>query len=224
MIMGLFKVGGAQKCIIRRRINRFVVEVEINDSIELVHINNTGKLQQWLRPNKIGFCYPINGKKHRYRLFAVEYKDLAVVIDTYLHMKSFEYLIDKKIILDGCNIVKRNINFHGALFDYLLDCGVVEIKSATLKNGDFAEYPDTYTKRGEKHIRILKSLSQNGYNAYLVFVSGIPDVSKFRINEKYGWAISRLLESSNINLLSYSIGYDHSTQYIKYIRRLHILI
>jgi len=222
--MDLFKVKGVRECIIRKRVNKFVVEVMIDDSIELTHINNTGRLQQWLYPNKIGFCYRIDGEKLRYRLFAVEYKDLAVILDTYIHMKSFEYLINKRIILGKCNIVKRNVNFYGALFDYLLDCGVAEIKSATFKSGEFAEYPDTRSKRGERHIKILKKLSQEGYTTYLVFVSGIPDVLKFRINNIYGKIISKLLKDSNINLLSYSIGYDPDTQYIKYIRKLNVFI
>ena len=56
----------------------------------------------------------------------------------------------------------------------------VEIKNVTMKTGDFAAFPDAVTTRGQKHLRELTQLTQEGYSAEILFVVQRNDITGFR--------------------------------------------
>ncbi|HVN24926.1 MAG TPA: DNA/RNA nuclease SfsA [Syntrophorhabdales bacterium] len=60
------------ECVIRRRLNRFVVEISVDGRGEHAHINNTGRLLELLVSGRKAACLPSPGGKTSYKLFAIE--------------------------------------------------------------------------------------------------------------------------------------------------------
>jgi len=178
----LYSIPG-QPCRIIRRVNRFVVEVEAQGARRRAYINNTGRLREYLVEGRTGYCHP-RGRPGRtsHRLFAVEDAGAAALIDTQYQMRALEEAIGRGMIpwLEGCRVARRNPRLGSSVLDYLLDCPqgplYVEVKSAALRSGGYAAYPDCPTLRGRRHIR---ELIENRGRTALVFIAAIPGAKGF---------------------------------------------
>ena len=87
----ILRIEQARECRILERLNRFVVKVEIEGQTYKAHINNTGRLSEFMIKGRKAFCFP--GKNlimTDVKLFAVGERDLGALIDTQLQMKAFE--------------------------------------------------------------------------------------------------------------------------------------
>ncbi len=175
-----------------KRINRFMVEVEINDRITLAHNTNTGRLRDFIVENRRALLIKksSDNSKTLYRLVGVEdiiAGDFAV-IDTITQNKIFERLVNLGFLnwLNGCRIVSRNPVYENARFDYKIACldkeYLVETKSAVLRGeNNEAMYPDCPTERGRRHIEKLIRLSETKeYEPMLVFIAAMKNPSCFK--------------------------------------------
>jgi sugar fermentation stimulation protein A len=183
----LFAITKARTCRIVERINRFVVQIEIGGELSRAHINNSGRLHEFLIRGKKAFCFETpHTAKTGFRLFAVEERNLGALIDTQLQMKAFETAQKQALIpwLHGDGLIQRNVRLGGSLIDYFFqDKGnpvYLEVKSAVLREGDFAMYPDCPTLRGQRHVEELTSWVKKGGTAFLLFVAALPDVVGFK--------------------------------------------
>jgi sugar fermentation stimulation protein A len=187
----ILSVDNVKESWIVARLNRFVVRVKITGKNYSMHINNTGRLEEFLIRGRKAFCFwtGSNGKTDG-RLFAVEEKGLGALIDTQLQMKAFEQLVEKRRIpwLKDCSIQRRNPRLGSSVLDYLLSCKektiFLEVKSAVLREGKFAKYPDCPTTRGQRHVQELTEYSKKGGAAYIVFMAALPWVSAFKPYKK----------------------------------------
>lgn len=175
------------ECTIKRRLNRFVVEILVDDMPALACINNTGRLQGYLRPDNAGLCVKNRRPlKTAYRLFAIREKHLAALIDTQLQMKAFEKAVIMRLIpwLADYAILKRNVRLGSSIIDYLLinqeSKIYLEVKSAVLREGHYAMYPDCPTERGRRHIGELIEYKANGGTAAILFIAALPDIKAFK--------------------------------------------
>jgi sugar fermentation stimulation protein A len=181
----LLKIENYEKGIIIERLNRFVVKARVKNRYVLAHLNNTGRLEDFIKKGRIGLFLPINAgyadstqaapTKLKFRLSMIkESKNIYSVIDTQLQMKCFEIALEKGYIswlscqnspclVRNCphraKILKRNFRINHSLIDYLIEHKnkkyLLEIKSAVMKYKNFAMYPDCPSIRGQKHIREL---------------------------------------------------------------------
>jgi sugar fermentation stimulation protein A len=198
-------VGVEAWCWVRRRVNRFVVEVVFGDGgVGRVHLNNTGRLVGVLVEGRRAACTRVSRPgRYRLRLSFVEYGccdgGLAVV-DTGLQERAFAAAVEAGLLpwLRGCRVVARGPRVGGSRLDYRLDCGGVEVlvetKSAVLASGDcLALYPDCPTGRGRRHMLELTGLAAEGRRAVVVFVAGFPGARGFRPNEEADPGLARAL-------------------------------
>ena len=215
--MCILNIENLFECVIKEKVNRFVVKVKKNEGTYLVHNANTGRLEELLIKGRKALCKPLkNPSKTSFRLFAVEMDGGYAVIDTSLQEAAFEKAVEKGAIsyLRGCNVVRRNLRIGNSTFDFLLDCGekriVVETKSAVLKSEDgFGMYPDCPTKRGRRHIRELMKLAKEGYHTLLLFIVAFPDAKGFKPYKKGDPELYKLLKVSiPDNMMVKSIGID----------------
>ncbi|GBD34812.1 Sugar fermentation stimulation protein A [bacterium HR35] len=88
-----FKIGE----IIERK-NKFIVKAKIKNKTILAHLNNTGRLEEFIKKGKIGIFLPIKGKKTKFRLSMIKEKDSASIIDTSLQMRCFEIALENGYI------------------------------------------------------------------------------------------------------------------------------
>ncbi|UCE43386.1 MAG: DNA/RNA nuclease SfsA [Candidatus Aminicenantes bacterium] len=190
-------------CRIVERINRFVVNIEIGGKIHKAHITNTGRLHEFLVRGRKGFCFETpSAIKTEFRLFAVEEKSLGALIDTQLQMKTFETAQRQGLIpwLKGAAFVRRNARLGGSLLDYLFDRKgnpvYLEVKSAVLREGKFAMYPDCPTLRGQRHVEELMHWVRKGGTAFILFVAALPYVVGFKLYKSADPRLFDLLEKA----------------------------
>lgn len=185
----LLQIEDPQECSIQERLNRFVVRIELGGREYRAHITNTGRLSEFMITNQRAFCFrTAHQGTTDFRLFAVEEHGQGALIDTWLQMTAFEVALDKDLIpwLSNCRRVKRNAQLGVSRIDYLLTCGgevqYLEVKSAVLREGTYAMYPDCPSDRGRKHIRELMRIARDGVQAKVVFMAALPYVTAFKPN------------------------------------------
>jgi sugar fermentation stimulation protein A len=195
----LMKIENYQEGIIIERINRFVVKSKIKKKTILAHLNNTGRLKEFIRKGKIGLFLPIENKnKLKFRLSMVkESKNIYSIIDTSLQMKCFETSLEKGLIswLKEAKILKRNFKINNSLIDYLIEQKnkkyLLEIKSAVMKYKNFAMYPDCPSVRGQRQI---KELINNYQNSIILFIAAMRNIIAFSPNKNADPKIYELLK------------------------------
>ena len=179
----VYRVEGLVEGVIIDRLNRFTVEASIGGLRVYTHLTNTGRLKDIIIRGRRGLFIGISGRKLRYRLVAVEDNGLYAVVDTLTQNRVFRELVDRGYIpwLRGCRVESINPRFEGEVFDFLLSPGpiYVETKSAVLRFGACAAYPDCPTLRGRRHISKLIEMFKRGIKVYLVFIAALPNVKCF---------------------------------------------
>ncbi len=194
----LLKINNFQKGVIIGRLNRFVVKAKIKNKIVLAHLNNTGRLEDFIKKGKIALFLPIKNKNElKFRISMVqENKNIFSIIDTSLQMKCFKIALEKNYIgwLKGAKILKRNFRINNSLIDYLIEYKkkkyLLEVKSAVMKYKNFAMYPDCPSTRGQKHIKDLI----NHKNSIILFIAGMKNISAFSPNKNADPKIYELLK------------------------------
>ena len=181
------KIENPIECNIVQRINRFVVEVQIEKKRYRAAINNTGRLSQFLLRRNKAFC--LNHKKPGktdFKLLSIMDGDQAAIVDTQLQMRAFERSLEMGLIpwLSGYDKFKRNAKLGSSLIDYLLEGGgpqlYLEAKSAVLRERRYAMYPDCPSARGRKHILELTEYVKKGGKVVILFIAALPNVEMFK--------------------------------------------
>ncbi len=176
------------ECSIKRRVNRFVVEISLKDRTEHAHINNTGRLLEFLVEGRKAACLPTHGGKTAYRLFAIRDKTAWALIDTQLQMRALEQAAGWGKIpwLSRWRIQRRNPRLGESVLDYAFaeeeGSGelYMEVKSAVLRRGPYAMYPDCPTLRGQRHVRTLIEHVRKGQKAAICFIAAFKGAAAFR--------------------------------------------
>lgn len=212
----LFEIHG-EECEIVRRLNRFVVEIEVGGRLQKAHLNNTGRLKEYLIKEKKAYCIAKKDGKAPYRLFAIEDLEKAALIDTQFQMRAFERALEFDLIpWLKCKKFKRNQRIGDSLIDYRFFCQetmYMEVKSAALRVGNYAMYPDCPSIRGRRHISQLIAAAEN-YKTYILFIAAVPGVRAFKPNEKADPIIAELLRNATacgVEIRAINLVYDPDT-------------
>lgn len=164
------------------RKNRFISVVDINGSSETVHVKNTGRLSELLKPEAEVYLAKADNpdRKTKYDLVAVR-KDNGVLfnIDSQAANKvTYEWLQEQKL-----DVIKPEYTYGKSRIDFYFEEGetktLMEIKGCTLEVDGKGYFPDAPTTRGVKHIYELINAKREGYNAVLGFViqmNGVTEV------------------------------------------------
>lgn len=107
--------------------------------------------------------------------------------------------------------MKRNAKLEESLLDYLFDCRgdkvYLEVKSAVLRDGRYAMYPDCPSSRGRRHLKELRDYVRRGGRGIVLFIAALPEVEAFRPNDCGDPEIRQLLrEAYQIDVKIKSIG------------------
>lgn len=200
MDIELLTVENPVGCQIVQRINRFVVEILVDGKSHRAWINNSGRLHEFLVPGRSGICIPRKpGGKTDYRLFAILEGQRGALIDTQLQMRAFERCVERELLpwLSKCLPFRRNARLGQSMIDYLLQCSdgeaYLEVKSAVLRQGRHAMYPDCPSRRGRKHIGELTRHSLRGGRTYIVFIAALHGIEAFQPNHLADPKLAELL-------------------------------
>jgi len=214
-----------------KRYKRFFVDIKLGNKIVTAHCPNTGSMFGLLQKNnKVWLTKSDNPKrKLKYTLQIIEDQSSKVGINTHITNKIALEALDNSIIKNFKNseTIKTEVNFGAnTRFDFLIIEGkkksFIEVKNVTLsRKKGVAEFPDSVTSRGFKHIEELLKASQKGYEIYLLYVIQRDDCNKFElakdIDPKYCELLIKAVKK-NLNILCYDCKF--STKGIKLNRKI----
>jgi len=176
-----------------RRYKRFLADVTLNDGREVTaHVANPGSMlgmkdegmRIWLEQNDD----PKRKLKYSWKLAELETGAL-VGVDTGMPNKIVGEALRAGLISELVyENVKPEVKYgENSRIDFLLsevgraDC-YVEVKSVTLsRQAGLAEFPDSVTARGAKHMGELAHVAQNGGCAVLLYLLQRDDCDRFDI-------------------------------------------
>ena len=174
-----------------KRYKRFLADVVLNDGKQVtVHCPNPGSMMNlttegavvWLEPNDD----PKKKLKYGWRL--VESNNQAICVDTTVANQVVREALEKKEISQlNYQSLKPEVKYSdNSRVDFLLSSPnqhtYLEVKSVTLvREKGIAEFPDSITKRGSKHLEDLSKMVASGHKAVLLFLCMRSDVDRVRI-------------------------------------------
>ena len=175
-----------------RRYKRFFIDVKINKKKNVTaHCPNTGSMRGLLNKNNDVYLVSNNDpkKKLKYGLEIIKTKNKLIAINTHRKNRIVQHALENNLIKEfkNCDLIKREVLFNeNTRFDFLITKGkkkyFLEIKNVTLfRDKKVAEFPDTITKRGSKHLINLIEANRKGFKSYLLFLVQIPNVESFKI-------------------------------------------
>lgn len=197
-----------------KRVNRFIAEVFINGIKEQVHVKNTGRLKEVLRPDTEVLLELSNNpaRKTRFSLIAAAKNGSWINVDSQApNEAAFEVLKAGKLPEFGLvKSAKREVTYGDSRFDLYFekdgDKGFIEVKGVTLEKSGIALFPDAPTSRGTKHAYELAKAVHEGYTAAILFVVQMQGCRAFSPNKEMdGDFAAALLQAAQqgVQILAY---------------------
>ena len=186
------------------RPNRFIAHVLIGGELQTVHVKNTGRCRELLRPGAEVWCQESANpnRKTKYDLITVRKGERLINMDSQApNIAAGEWL--RSGGLGRIENLKAEV-FHGdSRFDFAFckdgrQC-FLEVKGVTLEHDGVCAFPDAPTERGAKHLKGLTQLAREGYGAYVLFVIQMPDVKYLHPNDSTDPAFGAALREAAEN-------------------------
>lgn len=180
--------------ILIRRYKRFLADVRLDDGREVVaHCPNPGSmmglmdqgLKVWLEPNDD----PKKKLNYGWRLAELPGGHF-VCVDTSVANRAVRSALEAEAVpeLAAYGVVHPEVKYgKNSRIDFLL-CGTglpdayVEVKSVTLmRKAGLAEFPDSVTARGAKHLEELTHMVQAGHRSIMLYLVQRNDCNRFKL-------------------------------------------
>ena len=218
-----------------KRYKRFFVDIEVNNQIITAHCPNTGSMDGLLnKGNKVWISKSNNpNRKLKYTLEIIQDDNSKVGVNTHSSNKIVHHALKNNLIRGFKNIleIKSEIKFGSdTRFDFLVlkkkAKAFIEVKNVTLsRRKGLAEFPDSVTTRGLKHINELIKASKKNYEIYILYLIQREDCKTFSIakdiDKDYANALNKAVKSK-LNILCYDCKF--SSKEIKLNNRIKINI
>ncbi len=198
-------------CFIKRP-NRFIAHVEVEGSIQICHVKNTGRCKELLIPGVTVYLEKSNNPKRKtqYSLIGVEKGNRMINMDSQApNMVVYEWL-QAGNLTPNTTLIRPETKYQNSRFDFYIETDkekiFMEVKGVTLEEDGIVKFPDAPTERGLKHVEELCSAVKEGYGAYVFFVIQMKDVKFFTPNRKthqaFGDALIKAKEAG-VHILAY---------------------
>lgn len=223
--------------ILIKRYKRFLADITLpDDSIHIAHVANTGAMKGCAEPGDTVWYSTSENPKRKYP-FSWELTHTKnnhfICVNTLRANQLVEEALNNDIIkeLSGFSSLQPEVKYgnENSRIDFLLKYKnlpdtYIEVKSVTLFENGKGYFPDAVTTRGQKHLRELIEMVEQGYRAVLCFAvlhTGINDVHVAKhIDPKYA---DLLIEAINkgVEVIAYkadiSVNSLQLTCSIKYL-------
>jgi sugar fermentation stimulation protein A len=204
-----------------KRYKRFFVDVKIKNKIITAHCPNTGSMYGLLKKgNKVWLSRSDNPKrKLKYTLQIIEDYKSKVGVNTHLANKIVLHALKNNLIkeFDKKIQIKPETKFGlNTRFDFLITKNnskvFIEVKNVTLSRIEgLAEFPDTVTSRGLKHINELIKASEKGFKIFILYLIQRDDCKSFKIagdiDPEYSESLSKAVKKK-LNVLCYDCKFS----------------
>lgn len=187
------------------RPNRFIAEIEIEGKHEIAHVKNTGRCKELLIAGADIFVQEFDTalRKTKYDLISVYKGDRLINMDSQVPNKAFAEYAAQGRFLSNLSCIKGEVTYKSSRFDFYAETDshkiFIEVKGVTLEKDNICMFPDAPTQRGIKHITELIDAAKNGYDAYIVFVVQMDNVTHFTPNYETHKEFGQMLKSAKAN-------------------------
>lgn len=207
-----------------KRYKRFLADIELESGeIRTIHCANTGAMTGCAEPgNKVWFSTSSNPKRkypNSWELSETPHNH-TICVNTIRANQLVEEAIRSGVIteLQGYAQLRTEVKYgnENSRIDVLLqdedrqDC-YIEVKSVTLldKEGQ-GFFPDSVTTRGQKHLRELTEMAENGSRAVLFFAvlhSGIEKVSAAHHIDPDYYSLLKQAKAKGVEVICYQVQF-----------------
>ena len=207
-----------------KRYKRFFVDIKLKNKIITAHCPNPGSMIKLLnKGNPVWITKSKNEhRKLKYTLQIIQVNKIKICINTHVTNKIVQDAINKGFIqeLKNFNIIRPEKKFgENTRFDFFLLNKVtnkkafLEVKSVSLqRKNHHAEFPDSVTSRGKKHLENLVIANKQGYESYLFFLIQIEKCKSFAIasdiDPEYYKVFNNALKK-NVNVICYDCKFTN---------------
>ncbi len=204
-----------------KRYKRFFVDVKIDNKVITAHCPNTGSMFGLLKKgNKVWISKSNNkNRKLKYTLEIIEDNKSKVGVNTHSTNKIVFHALQNNYIKEISDIleIKPETKFgENTRFDFQIiqkkTKSFMEVKNVTLsRKKGLAEFPDSITLRGLKHINELVKASKNNYKIFILFLIQRDDCASLKIandiDPNYADALSKAVKNK-LNILCYDCKFS----------------
>ena len=207
-----------------KRYKRFFVDIKLKNKIITAHCPNPGSMIKLLnKGNPVWITKSKNeNRKLKHTLQIIQVDKIKICINTHVTNKIVQEAINKGSIkeLKNFNIIRPEKKFgENTRFDFFLLNKVtnkkafLEVKSVSLqRKNHHAEFPDSVTSRGKKHLENLVIANKQGYESYLFFLIQIEKCKSFAIasdiDPEYYKVFNNALKK-NVNVICYDCKFTN---------------
>ena len=200
-----------------KRYKRFFADIKLNKQIVVAHCPNTGSMKGLLDEGNDVYISKNDDPKRKlkYTLEIIKVKKNLIGVNTHFANKIAYHGLSNNLIneLKDNDSIKPEVFFNKETrFDFFIEKNkqkiFVEVKNVTLfRNEKIAEFPDSITSRGTKHLKTLINAIKKGYKTYLLFLIQIEGIEHFKIAkdiDKEYYDNYLLAKKAGVNFLAYS--------------------
>ena len=198
------------------RPNRFIAYAELNGKKETIHVKNTGRCAELLRPGAAIYVQESDNpeRKTKWDLIAVEKETGSgkrlINMDSQIPNRVVQEWIEAGNLFPDVSLVRPETTYGNSRFDLYVEAGerriFIEIKGVTLEEDGVCRFPDAPSDRAVKHLEELIRAKKEGYEAYVFFVIQMKGVSYFTPNTDTHPAFAEALrraKESGVEILAY---------------------
>jgi len=230
-----------KKATLIKRYKRFLADVILEDDTETtIHVANTGAMTGCATENDTIWYSTSSNKKRKYPFsweLTQTQKKHFICVNTLRANQLVEEAITSNVIkeLSGYKNLRREVKYgdENSKIDFLLTDNnnketFIEVKSVTLlgnptiidneENDKQGYFPDSVTTRGQKHLRELMQMKQQGHRAVLLFAvlhSGIESVMPAQhIDVKYAELLMEAIKQG-VEVITYKVQFEQTVDSVK---------
>lgn len=206
-----------QKGVFIERPNRFIAHIEIEGSVEIVHVKNTGRCAELLIPGTVVYVQKAANplRKTQWDLIAVEKEKRIVNMDSQITNYVVKEWIEQGNLFADITLLKTEVTYKKSRFDLYVEADgkkiFIEVKGVTLENEGVVKFPDAPSDRAVKHVNELVEAKKEGYEVYVFFVVQMKDVLYFTPNEVTHKAFAETLieaDKQGVHVVAYDCNVE----------------
>lgn len=218
------------KGIITNRYKRFLSDIDLSDGQKInAHVPNTGSMKTCWEPGwKVLVTHNNDPKrKMKYTLEMTHNGSSWICVNTGMTNKLVKEALEGDVIseLTGYKNIKPEKKVKDSRIDFFLsessehsDC-YVEVKNVTLKGeGKIALFPDSVSTRGQKHLKDLMEIKEEGLRAVMLYVINREDVDEFSPAQDIDPTYAKLLKQAHdkgVEVLAYQCSLSENEIVLK---------
>lgn len=196
----------------KSRPNRFTAHVMIDGMEEVVHVKNTGRCAELLRPGATVFVQKSSNpvRKTRWDLIAVEKGGRVINMDSQVPNKAVKEWLEEGHLFKEIYNIRPEYTYGNSRMDLYIEAEgkkvLIEVKGVTLEEDGAVRFPDAPSERAVKHVKELKKAVTQGYEAYIFFVIQMKEVRYFTPNTDTHPAFAEALKEAakaGVKILAY---------------------